>query len=150
MVSNDMKDFHISQVLKAIATAPQLRDAVLKYSLKDSFRDIGDTLNNYVHGNGYSYYNRYANSYRDNELITELRLLGKNASYMTVVFLLLLVFCSPLSVMAEDYTDFLEFNEVPPDGSQYWVAPFVENFVKNNISLIDANCIDYLRENTPM
>lgn len=69
---------------------------------------------------------------------------------MTVVFLLLLIFCSPVSVMSEEYIDCLDLNINPPQSSQYWVAPFVENFVKENISIIDTNCLDYLRENTMM
>ena len=149
-LNNDLSDFRIGEVLKAIGTAPQLRDAVLKYNLKESFQEIGDTLNNYVHSNGYAYYNRNVNTYKENELTVELRALEEKVRYMTVVFLLLLIFCSPLSVMSEDYIDYLDFNERPPDGSQYWVAPFVEQFVKENISLIDANCLDYLRENTLM
>lgn len=147
-LKNDLVDFRISQVLKAIATAPQLRDAVLKFNLKESFQKIGDALNDYVHSNGYGYYNRNANSYRKNELAVELRKLGVKARYMTVVFLLLLIFCSPVSVMSEDYIDCLELNLTPPKDSQYWVASFVERFVKENISLIDTNCLDYLRENT--
>lgn len=149
-LNNDLADFQISQVLKAIATAPQLRDAVLKFNLKESFQKIGDTLNNYVHSNGYAYYNRNSNSYKESELAVELKKLGDKARYMTVVFLMLLIFCSPVSVMSEDYIDCLDFNIRPPKNSQYWVASFVERFVKENISLIDMNCLDYLRENTVM
>ena len=149
-LNNDLSDFQIGEVLKAIGTVPQLRDAVLKYNLRESFQEIGDTLNNYVHSNGYAYYNRNVNTYKENELTVELRALEEKVRYLTVVFLLLLIFCSPLSVMSEDYIDYLDLNERPPDGSQYWVAPFVEQFVKENISLIDANCLDYLRENTLM
>ena len=149
-LKNDLVDFQISQVLKSIATAPQLRNAVLKFNLKESFQKINDTLNDYVHSNGYSYYNRSANSYRKDELVAELRKLVGNARYMTIVFLLLLIFCSPVSVMSGDHIDCLELNITPPKDSQYWVAPFVEHFVKKNISLIDTNCLDYLRENTMM
>lgn len=149
-LNNDLSDFRISEVLKAIGTVPQLRDAVLKYNLKESFQKIGEALNNYVHSNGYAYYNRNANAYKESELSVELRKLGDKARYITVVFLFLLIFCSPLSVMSEDYIDFLDVNEIPPKNSQYWVAPFVEHFVKENISLIDANCLDYLRKNTLM
>jgi len=149
-LNNDLADFQISQVLKAIATAPQLRDAVLKFNLKESFQKIGDALNDYVHSNGYAYYNRNSNSYREGELAVELKKLGDKTRYMTVVFLLLLIFCSPVSVMSEDYIDCLDLNISPPKNSQYWVALFVERFVKENISLIDTNCLDYLRENTMM
>lgn len=149
-LNNDLVNFQISQVLKAIATAPQLRDAVLKFNLKESFQKIGDALNDYVHSNGYAYYNRNANSYKESELVVELRKLRNKARYMTVVFLLLLIFCSPVSVMSETYIDCLDLSISPPKDSQYWVAPFVERFIKENISLIDKNCLDYLQENTMM
>lgn len=147
-LNNDLANFHIDQALKAIASAPQLSDAVIKYNLKESFQKIGAALNNYVHSNGYAYYNRNAITYRKNELSVELRGLEEKVRYMTVVFLLLLVFCSPMSVMSEDYIDYLDFNKIPLEDSQYWVAPFVDHFIKENISLIDANCLDYLQENT--
>lgn len=148
---NELKDFQISQVLKEIATAPQLKDIVIKYNLKASFKTIGDTLNNYVHSNGCAYYNRkYTDYLSDGSLIDELKVLENKARYMTVVFVVLLFLCSPVSVMGEDYIDYLDFNETPPENSQYWVAPFIEQFVKQNISLIDPNCLEYLRENTEM
>ena len=148
---NELKDFQISQVLKEIAMAPQLKDIVIKYHLKGSFKAIGDTLNNYVHSNGCAYYNRkYSDYLFDGSLIDELKVLVNKARYMTVVFVVLLFLCSPISVMGEDYIDYLDFNETPPENSQYWVAPFIEQFVKQNISLIDPNCLEYLRENTEM
>lgn len=70
--NNDLANFHIDQVLKAIASAPQLSDAVMKYNLKESFQKIGAALNNFVHSNGYAYYNRNVNTYRENELSVEL------------------------------------------------------------------------------
>lgn len=149
-INNNLTNFQISQILKTIATDPQLKGTVSKYHLKESFRKIGDYLNNYVHGNGCAYYNRNAASYTQIELTDELRALEYNARYMTVVFLFLLVLCSPVLVMAEDYIDCMDMNTSPPESSQYWVAPFVDEFMKENISLIDENCLNYLRDNTMM
>lgn len=147
---NDLADFQIGQVLKAIALVPDLQNAVSKYHLKESFKGISENLNNYVHSNGYAFYNRNANAYTEDEMRNELRSLEHHARYMTIVFLLLLIICSPLSIMSVDYIDYLDCNETPPADSLYWVAPFVERFVKQNISLIDPNCLEYLRENTEM
>ena len=52
--------------------------------------------------------------------------------------------------MSTDYIDHLEFGQTPPEGSQYWVAPFVVEFLKSNIEMIDENCYEYLKENTYM
>ena len=58
--------------------------------------------------------------------------------------------CAPLYIMSTDYIDHLEFGLTPPDGSQYWVAPFVAEYIKSNIDLIDKSCYEYLKENTCM
>ena len=52
--------------------------------------------------------------------------------------------------MSTDYIDYLEFGLTPPDGSQYWVAPFVADYLKANIEMIDKNGYEYLKENTCM
>ena len=49
--------------------------------------------------------------------------------------------------MSTDYIDYLEVGQTPPEGSQYWVAPFVVNFLKNNVEMIDKNCYEYLKDN---
>ena len=148
---NELKDFQIGQVLKAIATTPQLKEVVMKYHLKESFTSISNTLNDYVHSNGRAYYNRrYVDYSLHGNLINELKGIVNKAQYITIVFIVLLFFCSPVSVMGEDYIDYLDCNETPPENSQYWVAPFIERFVKQHISLIDSNCLEYLRENTTM
>lgn len=148
---NELKDFQIGQVLKEIAMVPQLKDIVIKYHLKESFRTMSDALNNYVHSNGRAYYNRkYIDYFPVSSLICELEELLIKARYMTMVFVILLFLCSPVSVMSEDYINYLAYDETPPENSQYWVAPFIEQFVKQHISLIDSNCLEYLRENTEM
>lgn len=149
-INNELKNFNINQVLKAIANSDDLKDAVEKYNLKKSFSEIGVHLNNYVHSNGKKHYNQVAFTYEPDELLSELKNIVNNAKYITVVFIFLLTLCSPHLIMADDYIDYLDFGETPPKDSQYWVAPFVERFVKDNITLIDKSCLDYLKDYTVM
>ena len=74
----------------------------------------------------------------------------KDMRFITITFLFLLTLISPLSIMSTDYVDYLDCNETPPEGSQYWVAPFIVRFFQENSDLISENCLNYLRENTPM
>lgn len=101
-----------------------------------------------MHSNGYAYYNRNIVAYKEGELTAELELLLNDVKHITMTFLLLLIICTPFLIMSTDYIDYLEGNDIPPEGAQYWVAPFVDQFVKENISLIDQNCLNYLREKT--
>ena len=147
---NKLEGLQIGTVLLAISSMPQLKEAVKKYSLKSSFDRIGKRLNNYVHSNGYSYYNQNANIYKSGELEASLHDLLSDAKYITITFMFLLILCDPLMVMSTDYIDCLDSNMEPHEGSQYWVATFVEEFIKSNISGIEANCLSYLKENTSM
>lgn len=58
----------------------------------------------------------------------------------------ILAIAAPVFVMAFDYIDALDCGCTPPQDSMYWVAPFVEKFMKENISLIDSNCYQYLKD----
>lgn len=149
-IHNGLNNFYIQDVLKAIGTSPQLKKAVSAYKLQKSFEGIGERLNNFVHGNGFAYYNRNINAYKADELHNYMKVLADDMKYITVTFLFLLTLCSPLSIMSTDYIDFLDCGENPPEGSQYWVAPFVEQFFSKNSDSIDENCYRYLKENTDM
>ena len=149
-INNDLDDLHIGTVLKAIGQSSRVTAAVQKYNLKSYFDALGDRLNNYVHSNGVAFYNRNVNAYQGETLQKQLQALLKDMRSITITFLFLLTLCSPLSVMSTDYVDFLECNMIPPDGSQYWVAPFVIAFFKSNIELIDESCMKYLQDNTLM
>lgn len=58
--------------------------------------------------------------------------------------------CSPFSAASTDYVDFLDCGYTPSEESQYWVAPFIKNFIRENLVMIDDNCIEYLRNHSIM
>lgn len=149
-LKNNLRNLKINKVLKTIASSPSLTDAVNTYNLEASFDEMGRKLNNHVHSNGYWYYNQNANAYERGALASKMASIADDAKYITVVFLFLLILCSPLSVMSEDYIDALECNKTPPEGSQYWVAPFIQEFIRENLSMIDENCIEYLKAHSNM
>ena len=149
-INNDLGDLHIGTVLQAIGQSSQVKDAVQKYSLKSYFDALGDRLNNYVHSNGVAFYNRNVNTYQGKTLQKQLETLLKDMRSITITFLFLLALCSPLSIMSTDYVDSLDCNTTPPEGSQYWVAPFITSFFQNNLELLDESCLKYLQSKTLM
>ena len=149
-IENSLSNLHISQIFKIIGNSSKLNDAILKFNMKNRLSFIGQKLNNYTHSNGYSFYNYYINSYKEDELSTELKSLVDDIKYITISFIFLATLCSPGFIMSNDYIEYLECNEVPPEGSQYLVAPFIVDFIKENIELIGDNCYEYLTSNTCM
>lgn len=136
---------------RKLASHPSARKAVQKFKLKDSFDKLADKLNDYVHSNGRLFYNepydRLAMNQKTKEKCDEF---GKAAIFITVAFLFLAVLINPLLIMSYDYTDSLDFGDIPPEGSQYWVAPFVSDFLNKHKNVLDEKCDSYLREKTEM
>ena len=149
-INNNLDDLHIGTVLQAIGQSSRVRNAVQKYNLKSYFDTLNKRLNDYVHSNGLAFYNRNVNTYQGKTLQKQLQSLMTDMRSITITFLFLLTLCAPLSIMSTDYVDCLDCNMTPPDGSQYWVAPFVTAFFKRNIDLIDESCMKYLHDNTLM
>lgn len=147
---NELGDLGIGQILKEIGTASQVTEAVKKYHLQKYLEKIRDRLNNYVHGNGIAYYNRSVNSYKGNVLEKHLSNLLLDMRFITVTFLFLLTMFNPVFIMSTDYVDYLDCSMTPPEDSQYWVAPFITEFFRKNLDLIDKNGIAYLSKKTNM
>lgn len=147
---DNLSNLNINEVLATIGTSKWLQEAVRKYDLQKSFGRIGEQLNNYVHGNGFSFYNTNAYSFDGKNIEEQLDAIVSMARYITTTFLFLLSLCSPHYIMSTDYIDHLEFGQTPPDGSQYWVAPFVVEYLKANIEMIDKDSYEYLKANTCM
>lgn len=72
------------------------------------------------------------------------------AMFITMVFLFLLVLINPLLIMSYDYVDYLDLEDLPPENSQYWVAPFVSEFLERHKNVLDEECDNYLKEKTGM
>lgn len=149
-VENEQKNLYVKEVLNAIESEPQIKEAVDKYNLRLSFDKIGRQLNNFVHSNGYMFYNHNISAYRNNEFFIELKSLADNAVYFTTVFIFLLALCSPSSIMSTDHIDYLECGQTPPEESQYWVAKFMLDYIQENSILIDEHAYAFLKDKCVM
>ena len=148
---NQQKDLKIGDVLKCVASHPAAKKAVQDFKLKISFDDLAKKLNNYVHSNGRSFYNKsFDRIFHEGRVKEKCDEFIKASVYITMTFLLLLILISPLSIMSEDYTDYLDVGDVSPEDSQYWVAPFVSEFLGKYSYVLDEKCNEYLKEKTGM
>lgn len=119
--------------------------------MKDSFDKLAEKLNNYVHSNGYLFYNGSFNRLIQRKKVKEkCGEFSEAAVFVTISFLFLVVLIRPLLIMSCDYTDYLDVGAAPPEDSQYWVAPFVSGFLCKHKHVLDENCDNYLKEKTGM
>ncbi len=121
-----------------------------QFRIQEGFDDFKNKLNNYVHGNGKDYYNKRITQFDEGEFSNQLSGMAHNTAYITVAFLIFLIILAPHLITSSDYEDYLECDETPPDGVQYYVAPFVRDFILKNQEIIDKSILDYLRNNTFM
>ena len=70
--------------------------------------------------------------FKDNEIRNVSTELTHMLNYILITFVFLLVLLSPVSIMASDYLDALDFSMKPEENSQYWVAPFVSEFIEKH------------------
>lgn len=150
-VHNQQKDLHIGSVLMYIASQSSTKKAVQEFKLKDSFDKLTDKLNNYVHSNGIRFYNEsYERLIKKKGEKNKCDDFCEATLFVTVVFLFLIILINPILVMSYDYTDYLDFGDIPPENAQYWVAPFVSDFFNKYKGMLDEKCVSYLREKTEM
>lgn len=149
-IKNRLSRLNISEVIKDITNSGECVELVEKFKLKDELKQIGCTLNNYTHGNGNLYYNRLYTHYKGDEIRNISAELIYMLNYILITFVFLLVLLSPVSIIASDYLDALDFSMTPEENSQYWVVPFVVEFIEKHKDLLGKTSLEYLRTVTQM
>ncbi|MDU6339850.1 MAG: hypothetical protein E6583_00800 [Clostridium sp.] len=146
-LNNDLSNLNINQVLSYIAKTKNVNEVMNKYKLQSSFKSINNELNNFVHANGISYYNKNYQYYNLGDKINDISEdIKYKINYITTSFLLVLILVRGDYISATDYVDNLECGYNPIEGSQYWVAPFITEFINSRISLVSDECRAYLKE----
>lgn len=147
---NNLSRLNIKKVIDSIIDSDECKDLSFKFNLHDELKKIGHTLNNYTHGNGNLYYNRPFTYYSDHEISQLTAEMIHMLKYILIAFVFCLTLLHPGYIMSSDYIDALELSMTPEEGSQYWVAPFISDFLNDNSDLLGENALNYLRERTSM
>jgi len=148
---NKQKGLYIDSVIDYISSNHKATKAIEDFDLKESLKKIAKKLNNYVHSNGYSFYNESLNRLHINgDVQKKCEEFSEAAIFITMAFVFVLALISPFTIMSSDYTDCLDAEMNPLEGSQYWVAPFISDFLYKYDYALDEKCVKYLKENTEM
>lgn len=149
---NKLHDFNSSLMLKEIGESPIVREAVAKYNLRHIFIENNKKFDNYVHSNGADFLNcLLTKKICDHKYIKEqLHNIPCVINCITASFTFLLILCVPHYISSSDYIDSFESGQTPIDGSQYFVAPFVVEYLKKHLDVLDSSCYQYLKDNTTM
>ena len=146
---DSLPEFRImSRYIRDVKSLENLRSLV--FEKDDRYKKIRDRCNNNMH------YNFFSNIIlNDNEIHLPNRVKKLNVFSFDLKDL----FCLHISYMfsikehymsSSDYIDYLECGMQPPENSQYWVAPFVQEALDEILAKHRPDIMQYLRQNTCM
>lgn len=146
-----MSDLNITEILKYIGESDAAKEAVEKYKLKKSFKKISKDLNDFVHSNGRSFYNRLYQYYINTKSIQEnINKIKYEINYITSVFLFLLILIREDYIVSTDYIDYLDCGLEPKEEMKYWVAGFIKKYIDEKMILVSREWKGYLRNKSNM
>jgi arsenate reductase-like glutaredoxin family protein len=147
--NNSLIDLHISEIIKFISKNAEIGDLLCKFNLKSTWEQIGKDLNNYVHTNGIKY--ARLNFIEDKGLLTEeLKKMNAILCSITAMAVAIIILIKPQFISSTDYMDALETGNIPEEGSQYNVAPFVTDFLKKYVDNFNTGIVDFLKNSVFM
>lgn len=116
----------------------------------NTYKSIRDRCNDHTH------YNFYQNMlYNDNEIYIENRLeslniFSKDLEDICIMHISYLFYLNDHYMTSSDYIDSLECGITPEEGSQYYVAPFIQKIFKNVIKKNRMDLAEEIKSNTSM
>lgn len=147
-MNNNLNDLYLDEMINYLRNDKNIKEVIRKHNLKDTWIEIKDLLNNYVHTNGRSYARmNYSKNVDFNKQFKEIENI---VQFITIVFLVLFILIKPYFISSTNYVDALEMDFTPEKGSQYWVAAFIQEFIDEYINELDPNLKVFLKENTYM
>ena len=130
----------------------RLKEFFIKFNIPKQCEEFNTKLNRFVHSKGFAYINHPALFYQRNpQVLEEMCAIIKNAiQFFSVLFIALESIINPCSVASSDYVDSLDNGLEPEVGSQYWVAPIIKTYFKENGKILGDGLIDYMKSFTSM
>lgn len=142
------KELSIENYLDYLKHNPDIKKCILEHGLDDIWESIRHRLNNYTHANGKKFIEHNLLEYLSAQEIEKCILeISEEINYITSSFLVFLFLIKPEFIMSTDYIDCIEFGFEPPDDSQYWVAPFIKEYIDKNISELHPELKSFLHNN---
>jgi len=78
---------------------------------------------------------------------TYLKEILTQTSCISSLFLVLLLMVQSSLISSSDLIDHLDANLEPPEGCQYEIAPFIQNFIDLNVVRLHPELKEFLKDN---
>ncbi len=141
------KKLEFENYMKVLKQNDNINQIIIQYNLQVYWEALRKRLNNYIHNNGTHFSSHNTISATDKNLGTHLKNINIRTTYISSFFLVLLLMIESSLISSTDYIDHLDCEMLPPEGSQYFVASFVQDFIDKKVSKIHPELKQYLKDN---
>ncbi len=134
---------------KYIEDSEKLRQVTDLFRKDSSFKEIRERCNDNMH---YNYYHNLILNNNQMHLNNRVAILSRFQKDLITIFIQhfsYLFYLNEYYMRSSDYEDFSDMGMTPPDNSQYWVAPYVQNIFDKYIKVFRPDIATILK-NTEM
>lgn len=138
----------INNYFNYIKSNEEIKECINKHDLHSDWEEIRQRLNDFTHNNGKEFLrHNILELLSKNEIKNTISQITQDISFVTSFFLVVIILIKPNFIMSTDYVDSMDVGIEPPKDSQYWVAPFIKEYIDNNIVKLHPNLKSFLHHN---
>lgn len=135
-------------IFNYIRTYQNVDSVISEHKLDSEWEALRIKLNDYVHTKGReNAFSNYSQNYDYEVGFNDFR---DDVKYVAVSFIFILLLIDTTIIMSTDYIDHLEMNMSPPKGSQYEVAPIVQDFINTYLKSYNNKLVSFIKETSVM
>lgn len=117
------------------------------YKLQNYWETLRNKLNNYVHSNGIQFTSHNLIKEHSEFLDVYLKNINTRTSYIITFFLVLIIMTEAALISSTDMIDYLDCGMEPPEDCQYEIAPFIQEYIDNEVVKIHPELKQFLKDN---
>jgi|SRR5690554_1695971 len=148
--NNTMGNVYYSKIIKLLKTEPKIKKLDDETKCFEFIINLTKKLNNFAHSNGRSFINNYNPIYNKQKILKLLNYINEQFNMVCSFLLTILFTISPHYLMSSDYIDYKDAGSEPPEGSQYWIAPYFQEYFDNKLYKSNPSLKKFLIDNTCM
>jgi len=141
------KKLEFENYMKVLKQNQSIIQILNEYNLQEYWETLRKRLNDYVHNNGKKFSAQNNIKVNDKYLETHLKNINIRTSYISSFFMVTLLMIQSSLISSTDYIDHLDCGLEPPEDSQYFIAPFVQDFIDTKVAKLHPELKQYLKDN---
>ena len=147
---NIMSDVYSKNIIDYFLMVNCIKSFDENTKILNNLKILNQTLNKFAHSNGISYITKYDPIFEKERTLKLFSYFTKQLDIVVTSIFTIVFYLSPKYLQSIDYLDYIEAGLTPPEGCQYWVAPYLQDFIKDRINNVNPQFKIFLQEHTSM